>query len=172
MGLDISVTGTGVAITETVKSRSLHTLWAGVIPSKRDDRYGIVDDIAEQAHTLISDYKPDVVALEGYGQGVHGNVLSFVKVVEVGTMIRMMLYSAGYSWMEVPPLSLKKFVVGRAKGVGKREMISGIRERWGYTTKNHNIADAFACSAFALAKHSAISIEPWQVDAMDRVKSG
>jgi hypothetical protein len=86
----------------------------------------------------------------------------------------MILRRKGLNWLEVPPTSLKKFACGTAKlpsgAKGKKEIIRNVRERWGFETSNHNIADAYVLARFGLGKDGVVAVEPWQVDVLDAVK--
>lgn len=171
-GIDISLTATGLVVLETSHNvRRPHVLYAEEInPPKDLDRYARVDYVSVEVDKVIEKWQPHTIAVENYGQGLHRNVQSFIKLAEVGTMIRMMLWASSRSWYEVPPASLKKFVTGRGVKVSKKDMVHGVGERWGFSTTSDNIADGFGLACFALGRESAIAVEPWQVDAMDRVQ--
>jgi len=177
LGLDISATGTGVVFLGKQKgSKDLVTLFADQIPPAKAPKLGRwerVDMVGSQVAALIERHPPSVVAVEGYGQVHHGGVQSFAKVVEVAAIVKLVLWSSGLVWHEVPPPSLKKFTTGSGKlpsgASGKKVMIRHVEINWGFATTNHNIADAYALAAFGLAKHGAISCKPHQLDALEGV---
>lgn len=177
LGLDLSLTAPGlVLLQKRPGSKLVETVIAEQIPvpkankAGRWDRVGVIGD---HVAAVVDAHKPGVVVIEGYGQVRHGGVQSFVKCVEVGSIVRLVLWGNDLPWLEVPPQSLKKFVCGTGKlpsgAAGKKEMIRNVSERWGFDTTNHNIADAYGLARFGLAKGGAVSCEPWQVDVVDRV---
>jgi crossover junction endodeoxyribonuclease RuvC len=99
------------------------------------------------ASELCLKYRPDAILIEGYG---FGNQHTLVTLVEVGTAIRLALFSKGAKMYTVPPTVLKKFVTG-AGNAKKDQMALGIYKRWGLEFPNNNEADAYALARMALA---------------------
>lgn len=84
--------------------------------------------------------KPELVVFEGYG---FGQLSSVQVLVEIGTLMRAVTYCSGIPYVDVPPMSLKKFTTG--KGTAKKdEMMLWVYKRWGFEAKTNNEADAFA----------------------------
>lgn len=137
LGIDIA-TCTGLALVEGDESRGT------TIEAPNGQRgYQRLQLIAGRFIQLLENWNPDIILIEGYGMGMHGNVSSFITVVEIGTMIRMALYQRGRSWWEVPPTTLKKWVTG--KGNAKKvDMATHARQKWGYSSPSDDIIDALA----------------------------
>lgn len=174
VGLDLSLTGTGlVGLSKVPGCKDVEELFSEcLVPDTGADRFAKVKGVADHILSRIRCLENPIITIEGYGQGAHKGVASFVKLVEVGTAVRMGLWELGLSWAEVPPQSLKKFVTGSGVKVDKKRMIHGCSEVWGFETDNHNIADAYGLARFGLARGGLVPCEPWQVDVMERVKSG
>lgn len=177
LGLDLSATAPGLVLLEWIKGDPIiDLLEAQTIPiPKNIDRYGRVSHIADVVMAVVKEYGPDEIVIEGYGQTSKQGVQSFIKLVEVGTEVRMRLVREGLNiWIEVPPVSLKKFVTGTGKlpsgAKGKKEMIRAVERHWGFATTDHNIADALGLAAFGLARRGVLSVRPEQLDALDGVK--
>jgi len=81
----------------------------------------------------------DLVVIENYGFSFKG---SGIPLVEQGAIIRLAIYRQGIPFIEVPPLTLKKFVSGNG-GAKKKDMLLALRERWKFETNDDNIGDAY-----------------------------
>ena len=127
--------------------------------------------IAEDISRTLQIWQPDLVAVEGYAYV--RNVSSFVRLVEVGTVVRHVLYTLQLPWMEVPPTVLKKWVTGKGNAT-KDHMAYAVKERWGYRSHSHDIIDAFALAQIAqLGMATAIANIPgiscgWDGEKIDK----
>lgn len=96
---------------------------------------------------LVKTYEVDLVMIEGYAFA--GKFINYVQY-ELGSVIRMALWERGYSFVEVPPTSLKKFVTG--KGNAKKDlMLLNVYKRWEFDTDDDNEADAYGLAQFGRA---------------------
>lgn len=180
LGLDLSLTAPGLVLLLKEKGvKDVIPVIAEQIPVPTSDKathWQRVSGIGDHVASVIETHDPGIIVIEGYGQGGHKNVSAFVKQVDVGAIVRLILWGNDKQWQEVPPTSLKQFVTGKGKlppgAKGKKEMIRHVSERWGFQTKNHNIADAYGLARWGLARAGAIPCTPEQSDVMDRVKSG
>lgn len=102
----------------------------------------IADDIAG----TINVWEPEFVAIESYA--FVRNIDAFVRLVEVGTAIRMALREQGFSWVDVPPTVLKKWTTGSGNA-GKPEMALAVKTRWGFESPSYDIVDAYALAQMA-----------------------
>lgn len=81
----------------------------------------------------------ELVTIEGYG---YANAHTLVTLVEIGTVLRMMVYLNNVKMINVAPNVLKKFATGT--GNAKKELIMReVYRRWGFEAKTNNEADAF-----------------------------
>lgn len=141
MGIDVS-TCTGVAIATPDKQ----VAYAEEIQFKKERGWNRANAIMSRIMDLHSEHKPSLVVLEGYG---YANAHSLVTLVEIGTIIRYMLWQEGVKYIDVPPNSLKSFVTG--KGTAKKdEVMMFVLKNWGYESKTNNIADAVGLAMFGL----------------------
>lgn len=134
MGIDPS-TYTGVVV---LKGGELATAKVVTFP----DAEGIkrLQLIATSVWSLVEEYQPDQVFIEGYA---YGNKFSLVLMVEIGTVIRYSLYQQGRSWWNVPPTQLKKWVTGKGTAK-KKDMATFVKNRWGFTSPSDDVVDAYA----------------------------
>ena len=123
IGLDLSLTSTGVAIGRAT--------WAIATKGLRDEeRLIYIRDLILEA---ISDLEPEpdtqfVVFVEGYSfasRNSHAHALG-----ELGGVIRVALYEAAIPFVEVPPTCRAKFATGRGNA-GKSEVVSAISAKTG-----------------------------------------
>lgn len=97
--------------------------------------------IAKDIERTIDIWLPDLVIIERYAYCK--NVASFIRLVEVGTLVRAALSARSHNWIEVPPTVLKKWTTGRGNA-SKDEMRLAVKERWGFTSESHDVVDAYA----------------------------
>lgn len=102
----------------------------------------IANDVAQ----TLQVWQPAFVAIEGYAYC--RNIGTFIKLVEIGTMIRGVLYSLCIPWVEVPPTVLKKWTTGHGNAK-KSQMAVSVKQRWRYHSHSHDIVDAFALAQMA-----------------------
>lgn len=102
--------------------------------------------IASDVAQTLQIWQPQFAAVEGYAYCK--NISSFVKLVEIGTVIRVTLRQMNIPWLEVPPTVLKKWTTG--KGSAKKDQMAlSVKQRWGFTSESHDIVDAFALAYLA-----------------------
>lgn len=140
VGIDASLTGTGVAVfdnsllTERIKSEKMG------VPR--------LIEIRGRVQEIITD--TDLVVIEGYAFAAANQAH---QIGELGGVLRVMLTECVVKWIEVAPSQVKKFATG--KGNAKKEdMAVGIFKRWGREFKNNDEADAFV---LALIGHAYLT---------------
>lgn len=151
IGLDIS-TCTGVYVMGTPESDHGLTI---EFPNLR----GMQRVMAIKGRTLdiLERWQPDLVVVENYAHGK--NIGSFIKVVEVGTIMRECLYSMHLPWVTIRPTVLKKWVTG--SGAGKKKLIKTCTEQlWGFTSPSDDIVDAYCLAKMGqMGIHDLLHIE-------------
>lgn len=112
----------------------------------------------------------DDIAIEGFAYGANGNAISIQY--GLGWGLRMALYTDKYSYLDVPPTSLKKFASGRGN-TKKDELAVHIFKRWGFEHKSDNVRDAFVLAHIARLAHlkgrSGINLPTHQQDALKAI---
>lgn len=101
--------------------------------------------IAHCCSSVMEDWKPDLVAIEGYA---FGNSHSLVTLVEIGTVIRLEALRRGCKIVEVAPTSLKKFVTGKGNAK-KPDMAKAAKELFDFSSKSDDIVDAYCLAKYA-----------------------
>lgn len=144
VGLDMSVTGSGVSVLDD-------TCQYCVVKTKpadfRDEliRYKY---IVERIDKMIGD-DVRLVCLEDYFMPRSSRSMgSAMKLVSLGTLMRMRLYERGLPMVTAVPAQLKKWITGKGAG-GKDVVMKGVKENLGIVTGNDNEADAIVLSFIA-----------------------
>lgn len=135
-GLDLSLTGTGVAWPDG----SLST----VKPGKQRGVECLAFIVAEVSRAIDG---ADLAVIEGYAFGARGRAV--FQIGELGGVVRLACHQAGVPFQEVAPASLKLFAAGRGNA-SKDEMVAAARTRGG-DPKDDNQADALWLREFGIA---------------------
>lgn len=130
VGLDLSTTATGVALTDG-SCRTIRPQAGAAEPSRR--LHEIVDRVAMRVKSL----RPLVVVLEGYGY----NSSRLARNAELGGAIRLLCFEQNIPYIEIAPNSLKLFATGNGHA-DKDAMVAAARAH-GATVANDNEADAW-----------------------------
>ena len=96
--------------------------------------------IAHEVKRTLEIWKPQRVVIESYA---YGNRYTLVTLVEVGTVVREVLWGMSVPWYEVPPSVLKMFTTGKGSAK-KQDMKVAVKARWGFESPSDDITDAFA----------------------------
>lgn len=138
IGIDASLTGTGVAVLE---DGSLRT---ETIESKKKGSERLIDIRSRVCRISLG---ADLVAIEGYAFAKPNQAH---QIGELGGVLRVMLTELGIKWIEVAPSQVKKFATG--KGNAKKEEIAvAIYKRWGREFPTNDEADAFVLAVIGQA---------------------
>jgi crossover junction endodeoxyribonuclease RuvC len=136
LGLDIS-THTGYAFLNDTDKLEVDTIHYPV----NSDRLFRWSKYAADLESLLDKYgNPAIAAIEGYG---YANKYSLGTLVEIGTVLRMVLYNRRIPIVEIPPNTLKRYVSGKGN-VQKNQMLLEVYRRWGIAFTDDNMADAYA----------------------------
>lgn len=141
IGIDASLTGTGVCVLKTEKGSIQQILEVGTIKTKL---FGVprLQYIRDTVKALIIKY-PIPVFIEGYSFGSKGS--SVYDLGELGGVLRVMLYENKITYKEIPPSTLKKYISG--KGNAKKEiMLEQTYRKFGFGSeilKDNDQVDAF-----------------------------
>lgn len=140
LGIDASLEGTGLClITDAGHVVRMKTVSTGVRGVHR------LAAIKQSAELFIPN---DVVfaAFEGYAYHAVGQVF---ELGEVGGVLRLLVHEHNISYVDVPPINLKKFATG-STAADKDEMVEAARQA-GAQPSDDNQADAFFLACIALA---------------------
>lgn len=144
VGLDLSLTETGFAVYTPSRPPLTGTLRANLKGVQR------LQWLRDQVVALLPGRDaPDLVSvyIEGYSFASRNSQAHALG--ELGGVVRVGIEEAGYSYLDVPPSSLKKLATGRGNA-GKEEVLAAAIRRLGYERHNNNEADALWLAQFGL----------------------
>ena len=142
-GLDIA-TCTGMAYVNDLGEIIGKT--ASLPKEKRS--YRKLQSIAKDVARTLDVWRPELVAIEGYGHPGRSGLHSLIVLVEMGTLIRIALLDLGIPWVELPSTVLKKWTTGKGNA-DKAQMAVSVKSRWGFESPSHDIVDAVALAQVA-----------------------
>lgn len=160
MGLDLSLTSTGVSI-------------GGVTQSIQSDTRGVhrLQHIRNRIIELVVEHQITLAAVEGYSYASrHSQAHS---LGELGGVIRLALFENDVTFIVIPPTSRAKFATGKGNA-GKPEVLSAISAKTGIVWAGgdgSDRCDAWVMEQMLLVKLGQSSYD-WskeQLDALDKV---
>lgn len=147
LGIDLSMTGTGIAYLEDGKliySETIRSKKTGDTPTDETIRLSaIVDKVFEH---VSEDF--DVVVLEGIAFMAKSTALA--QLSGLTYMVRQRLVAMDIPFLVVAPTTLKKFITGKGNSAKDIIMLE-IYKRWGISILDNNQADAYALSQIGAA---------------------
>lgn len=144
VGIDASLTGTGVVALSNFSGLSMHTR----IESKYTEVKRLIDIEDRLKRILDNLILTDLVLIEGYSFGSKGK--SVYQIGELGGVIRRMLHRKMIRWIEVTPSQVKKFATGKSQAK-KELMIMHVYKRWNVEFSTSDEADAYVLAKIGQA---------------------
>jgi len=140
IGLDLSLTSTGIAvgdITLTIEPKALKGVERLIYIRNR-----VTNEVQSQAER---EKLTPLVLVEGYSFASRNSRSH--SLGELGGVVRVDLWEAGFPFVEIPPTVRAKFATGRGNA-GKSEVVSAISARTGITWEGPGSEDR--CDAWIL----------------------
>jgi len=137
-GLDMSLSSTGLCriVDDEIELKTLKTK-----PKDYDNDLERLNFITDEVMKYIPE-NVDLVCIEDYFTPTNkGQIGSAIKIISLGTVMRMKLYNAQIPTRVVPPTMLKKFCTGNGRA-DKSMILREVFRRWGVEAKDDNQADA------------------------------
>lgn len=170
MGLDIS-TKTGLVVLDGKEAQVIQAREIALMdrePENAVDRVMRMKVIEENIDHEIRKHRPAFIAMEGYG---YANIYTLATLAELGGVIRLMCYRMKIPFIEVTPMSLKKFACGDHKAK-KDKVRLGVYKRWGYEHDSDNVVDAYVLAQVGLAfKGIAAGLNVPQMEVLGTLRS-
>jgi len=138
LGIDPSLTGTGIAILKDGKLIESKTLLNKLKDIPRIKF--IVDEIINYCNI----HKPDFIGIEGYA---YGRANKATALGELSGVIKYILEEKGLTYTIIAPMAVKKFVTG--KGNAHKELVlMKVLKVYGIEFDDNNKADAFVIAKY------------------------
>lgn len=150
VGLDLSLTATGVAPSRFPQLRIAYTITTKL---RGCERLAYIRDEVMRPCSPVEVWDPDwrmvapLVVIEDYAfsrAAAHSHQLG-----ELGGVVRLALHEAGVPFVCVVPSSLKKYATGKGNA-NKGEMLAAAIRRLGYEGASDNEADALWLQAMGM----------------------
>lgn len=152
LGLDLSLTGTGVVILEDGKIIKQHLIKSKPVGDKPIDELNRILKIVSDIKNEITGTMIHVAVIENLAFGVK-NATSLTQLAALNYFVRNLLsHECGYEipFILVAPPSLKKFITG--SGNAKKDvMLIETFKRYGVTILDDNECDAYGLAQVGLA---------------------
>lgn len=148
MGLDLSLTSTGVSVGGMTRS----------IQSKRNGVERLVE-IRDAIIEIAVESKVQVAVIEGYSYASRQSQSH--SLGELGGVVRVALFEAGIPFVVVPPTSRAKFATGKGNA-GKAEVVSAVSAKTGIIWAGGDGADR--CDAWVMEQMLLVKLGRSQYD--------
>ncbi len=136
VGLDLSLTSTGIALPKETKVISTKTKDVSRLIVLRNEIISAIEE-AEVDNPLV--------AIEGYSFGARNSQAH--SLGELGGVVKVAVSEKGWPWVLIPPTVRAKFATGRGNA-SKSEVVSAISARTGITWSGPGADDK--CDAWIL----------------------
>jgi len=149
IGLDLSLTGTGVVVLKNgkiIKQKLIKSKPAGDNPV---DELKRILKIINEIELVLSEELYGIAVIEGLAFMVR-NATALVQLSALNYMIRAVLLKKNIPFIIVAPTSLKKFITGDGKSK-KDVILMEVYKRYGVTIFDDNEADAYGLAQIGLA---------------------
>lgn len=160
MGLDLSLTSTGVSVSGVTS--------IVLTPTRGAERLVL---IASKIKEILKENKIDLVIIEGYSFASRNSQAH--SIGELGGVVRAMLWIEKIPYIEVPPTSRAKFATGKGNA-SKDEVISTISAKTGKVFRGSGGNDE--CDAWVLEEmaKTKLGVSSWswtkeQMSALDKI---
>lgn len=149
IGIDPSLTGFAVSLV-SVSDPGKHVTKVFTSPNKGAVRLDDIATFLDSEISWASDGHIQDVAIEG--TVVRSPAASVLG--EVSGVVKQMLWA---NWqirpLQVPPMSLKKFVTGKGTGIQKNQMLLHTYKKFQIAFEDDNAADAYGLARFVMGSH-------------------
>jgi len=164
VGIDPSLTSTGVAIIEWGKLSTFRLTTSLKGPARLDYFRGRFSDVLRQ-------FDPAMVVIEGYS---YGSKFGLAGSGELGGVLKLALWDAKVAYGIAQPGTLKSFATG--KGSADKEQVSKeLFKRFGVDVDNNDKVDAAGLAVMAAwiaepAPVGAVKLTKAQLDSLGKVE--
>lgn len=149
LGIDLSASATGLVMLRENGTPHPELLLEWEVKSEKLTGMERAKSVITEVLELIHSERPDKIVLEGYSLNTR-NASSIIPLVEIGGLLRFMMYLDGLAWFDPRASEVKKFATGKGN-TPKDQVMMWVLKRWGHTSKTNNTADAYVLAAMGLA---------------------
>lgn len=167
VGLDLSLTGTGMVILSDGRIVQQHLIKSKPVGSKPIDELKRILEIVHEIRNQLTGTMVHIAVIENLAFGVR-NATSLTQLAALNYFVRQLFAcpgnGLGYNvpFVLVAPTSLKKFITGNG-AAKKDEMLLATFKRYGVTILDNNECDAYGLAQVGLALLGGNSKETTQL---------
>jgi crossover junction endodeoxyribonuclease RuvC len=144
MGIDLSLTGTGVVSVRGDKREIVDQKL--ITSSPKEENTPRLLKISLSVMDRVNWNKPSLVVIEGPAFGI-SKTTSIFQLGELAGIVKSYLYVGNFQFIIVPPTSLKKWITG--KGNAKKDlMLLAVYKKFGVDFTDDNLCDAYALAMY------------------------
>lgn len=148
MGIDPSLKATGLLVLDyegAIQHKSV--VGSEVSGGMVNARMARISKIVTEIKSVIDANRPDVICIEAYAVGQ--NTPGTADRIELGGLLRYVMWRGGYRVIEVGNSTLKKFACGKGSG-DKTGLIAAITANYGVQFGSSDEYDSYALARMAL----------------------
>lgn len=172
IGLDLSLTGTGVVVLDKygvlISHNTISSKPTGDNPLKELTR---LETIVDTIRDIKQDYSIDVAVIEGVAMGIQSKNTSLVQLSALNYLVRIMCRDEGIPFIICPPTTNKKYITGKGNSP-KDVVLMHVYKNWGFEADNNNESDAFGLAHIgASIIHQNDNLLKHQKEVVDLLKN-
>ncbi|MFA5752857.1 MAG: crossover junction endodeoxyribonuclease RuvC [Bacteroidales bacterium] len=154
VGLDLSLASTGFAIIkngeQVLASGVIKSKPSGDLPINETKRIvKIAETIVQKIDEVCPNKNPDIICIENLAFMAR-NTSALTQLAGLAHIVRTLLVEFGWKYCLVAPSTLKKFVTNSGRA-DKDIMMLEVFKRWGFSSMNSDICDAYALAKIGQA---------------------
>ena len=123
-------------------------------------------DLRTKVMAVLSEARPDLVAIEGYS---YDSVGRWFDLGEIGGVLKVELMVQGTPTTIVPPCSLKQFMTDNGQA-SKTKMIRAVQEHLNVVTDSDDLADAAGLARFAYVMATGQSDRRCELETVKKLR--
>ncbi len=152
LGLDLSLTGSGIVLLEDGKIKIKQLIKSKPSGKKPIDELKRLLKIENEIRQIMIEEEPSLAVIEGMAY-MASNTTSLVQLAGLNYIIRKMLHEHGIKFIVVAPTTLKKF--STSKGNCQKDLILlEVYKKYGEEFEENN-----QCDAYVLAKIGEVAFK-------------
>lgn len=145
MGIDASLTGTGIVVLDS-RLKEKEVVYNGQYETELKGVERLVS-ISNHVKFLLDFHSPEIICIEDYAFSKSNQAH---QMGELGGVLRLMLHKLAYKWQVIGTGQVKRFASGTGNAK-KEQMILIVYKRWGLEFKTNDEVDAFVMAKIGQA---------------------
>ena len=165
VGLDLSLTGTGVVIVHNNKIVESQLVKSKPSGDRPIDELNRIQGIVLKIISIIDEYEPSIAVIENLAFMAR-NTTSLTQLAGLSYLTRSVLNRMGIPFIMCAPTTLKKFATGKGN-CEKDHMILEAYKKYGVESIDNNIADAIFLAKIGEAMVSKVELNSYQKETIE-----